>query len=80
MKTFPYLIDFCVIFISFAKKPQTAMNVTDTHEKNAMRAKEIGVVHGYSKKCFQYMLVLNRISVNDSLPLPLCRALVDYCI
>lgn len=26
------------------------------------------------------MLVLNRISVNDSLPLPLCRALVDYCI
>lgn len=45
-----------------------------------MRAKETDVVHGYPENCFQYMLVLNCISVNDSLPVPLCRAMADYWV
>jgi len=30
VKKLPRLVDFCVIFISFAKKPEAAMHVTHT--------------------------------------------------
>lgn len=50
------------------------MHVTHTH-KQTLRAKEIGVVHGHAEKSFQYILVLNQISVDESLLVPLHKTL-----